>query len=68
MGIQADNDHFNKVISELNGKPSKTSSPWELASWLAFLPAGLWAISVTIGAVALAAGSTLATEKKDNKE
>ncbi|CAO2637858.1 60S acidic ribosomal protein P2 [Lemmus lemmus] len=69
MGIEADNDQLNKVISELNGKIIDdviTQGVGKLAS----VPTGrAVAVSAAPGSAAPAAGSApAAAEKKDEKK
>ncbi|XP_019293140.1 60S acidic ribosomal protein P2 isoform X2 [Panthera pardus] len=69
VGIEADDDRLNKVISELNGKNIEDVIAQGIGK-LASVPAGgAVAVSAAPGSAAPAAGSTpAAEEKKDEKK
>ncbi|XP_062935317.1 large ribosomal subunit protein P2-like [Cynocephalus volans] len=70
MGIEANNDKFNKVISELNGKKIEDLIAQGIGK-LASVPAGgAVAFSTVLGCAAPAADSTstAAEKKKDEKK
>ncbi|XP_019570347.1 large ribosomal subunit protein P2 isoform X2 [Rhinolophus sinicus] len=69
VGIEADDDRLNKVISELNGKNIEDVIAQGIGK-LASVPAGgAVAVSAAPGAAAPAAGSApAAEEKKDEKK
>ncbi|XP_076971425.1 large ribosomal subunit protein P2 isoform X2 [Tamandua tetradactyla] len=69
VGIEADDDRLNKVISELNGKNIEDVIAQGIGK-LASVPAGgAVAVSAAPGSAAPAAGSApVAEEKKDEKK